>query len=57
MRGPMTDLSQTSGWGAAQATTKDKTLWRNIVIVGLRPTVDEEDKMMIDVLWPLLYTR
>jgi len=30
-------------WGEAQATAKDGTLWRNIV-VALCPTGDEEDK-------------
>ena len=30
-------------WGEAQASAKDRTLWRSIV-VALRPTGDEEDK-------------
>ena len=30
-------------WGEAQASDKDRTLWRNIV-VALCPTGDEEDK-------------
>ena len=30
-------------WGEAQASAKDRTLWRSFV-VALCPTVDEEDK-------------
>ena len=30
-------------WGEAQASAKDRTLWRNIV-VALYPTGDEMDK-------------
>ena len=30
-------------WGEAQASAKDRTLWRSIV-VALCPTGDEEDK-------------
>ena len=30
-------------WGEAQASAKDRTLWRNIV-VALCPTADEEDR-------------
>ena len=31
-------------WGKAQAAAKDRTLWRNIVVIALCPTGDEEDK-------------
>ena len=31
-------------WGETQATAKDRTLGRNIVVVALCPTGDEEDK-------------
>ena len=31
-------------WGEAQASAKDRTLWRNIV-VALCPTGDEVDKV------------
>ena len=30
-------------WGEAQASAKDSTLWRNVV-VALYPTGDDEDK-------------
>ena len=30
-------------WGEAQASAKDRTLWR-IIVVTLCPTGDEEDK-------------
>ena len=30
--------------GEAQAAAKDRTLWRNVVVVALCPTGDEEDK-------------
>ena len=31
-------------WGEAQATAKDRTLWRNIVVVALCHSGDKEDK-------------
>ena len=31
-------------WGEAQTAAKNRTLWRNIVVVALCPTADEEDK-------------
>ena len=31
-------------WGEAQAAAKDMTLWRNVLIIALCPTMDEEDK-------------
>ena len=31
-------------WGDIQAAAKDRTLQRNIVVVALCPTRDEEDK-------------
>ena len=31
-------------WGETQATAKDRTLWKDIVVVALCPTGDEEDK-------------
>ena len=31
-------------WGEAQAADKDRTLWRNIVVVALCSTGDEEEK-------------
>ena len=31
-------------WGDAQATAKDRTLWKNIVGVALCPSRDEEDR-------------
>ena len=40
----MDELKETGlSWGEAQASAKDRTLWRNIV-VALCPTGDEEDK-------------
>jgi len=30
--------------GKVQAAAKDRTIWRNIVVVALCPTRDEEDK-------------
>ena len=46
-RGHTADLSETSAWGKAQATSKDRTLWRNIVVVALCSTGDEKDKKKI----------
>ena len=34
-------------WGKAQATAKHMTLWRNIVVVALCPSGDEEDKQVV----------
>ena len=31
-------------WGEAQAAAKDRTLWRNIVVVALCSTGDVQDK-------------
>ena len=41
----MTELQDMGlSWGEAQAEAKDRTLWRNMVVVALCPTGDEEDK-------------
>ena len=31
-------------WGEAEDAAKDRSLWRNIVVVALCPNRDEEDK-------------
>ena len=39
----MAELKETGlSWGEAQASAKDRTLWRNIVVAAC-PTGDEED--------------
>ena len=42
--------------GQAQAAAKDMTLWRNIVVVALCPTGDEENKYII-LAWMVTFNQ